>query len=140
MTVINSDIFPIHRELDVARTVLEASKLAKKIGFSASEQHSIATVVSELGKNIIRYGETGRIILSKIEQNHAVGIEVIAEDEGPGIDDIEKVMTEHYTTTQGSLGLGLKAVKRIMDELEIKNKDDKGILVTTRKWLSHGKN
>lgn len=137
--MINPEIYPIKREFDVAKAVLETKKLAKQIGFSPNIQHQIATVVSELSKNILHHATHGTITLGTVMRGVHHGMEIIAEDEGPGIADVEQALREHYST-RNSLGLGLTAAKRIMDEFSIDTAINQGTTVTTRKWLTHGKN
>ncbi len=62
------------------------------------------------------------------------GIEVVAEDHGPGIANLDLAMTDGHTTG-GGLGAGLPGTKRLMDEFEIDTKVGRGTTVTTRKWV-----
>ena len=63
-----------------------------------------------------------------------VGIELAAVDRGPGIENTELAMSEHYSSGR-SLGLGLPGVKRMMDEFEIESAPSVGTRVVGRKWL-----
>lgn len=130
----DSKTFRIETEFDVAKIVLEASKIAKEIGFNKSKQNIIATVVSELGNNIIRHAQRGNITLSMITEGLIKGVEIIAKDNGPGIEDISKALTNYYST-KNSLGLGLPAVKRLMDDLTIDSEKGKGTLIIAKKWI-----
>jgi serine/threonine-protein kinase RsbT len=47
-----------------------------------------------------------------------LGIEIIAEDQGPGIVDVDKAMEVGFSTSNG-LGAGLPGVRRLMDEFEL---------------------
>ena len=49
------------------------------------------TIVTELGSNIVKYAEKGFIRLNFIgeEQNDTVIVDVWAEDEGPGISNVD---------------------------------------------------
>ena len=128
----------IKNELDVARVVLESSQLAKKIGFTASKQHLIATIVSELGRNILHHAKQGQVILYTIKKDNNTGIEILAKDEGPGIENIANAMKDHYST-KNSLGLGLPAVKRMSDEFTLETAIGKGTSIIAIKWLHHAK-
>ena len=46
------------------------------------------------------------------------GIQVIARDEGPGIEDLELALQDGYTSG-GGLGLGLPGARRLVDEFHI---------------------
>jgi serine/threonine-protein kinase RsbT len=62
------------------------------------------------------------------------GVEIVVEDDGPGIDDVEQAMRDHFSSS-GTLGLGLPGVKRMMDEFAIESQRGRGTRVTIRKWL-----
>ena len=62
-------------------------ELAVQVGLSNTDSVIVATVVSELARNIIAYATRGEIILREIRNGHAEGLEVVF-DEGPGIVDV----------------------------------------------------
>lgn len=125
---------PVRDETGVAWSVMETRKAAKAIGFNDIFCQMIATAVSELANNIIKYAGRGEIILERIVVKNRAGMEVIARDSGPGIEDIQKAMADHYSTGD-TLGLGLPGVKRMMDEFELTSEPGKRTTVTIRKWL-----
>jgi serine/threonine-protein kinase RsbT len=61
------------------------------------------------------------------------GIEVVAEDDGPGIADIALAMTDGFTTNNG-LGGGLPGSRRLMDEFAIASTRGQGTRITARLW------
>ena len=124
---------PIIHEADVSRALLEARLFAKSMAFSEVDIQMIATAVSELAGNIIKYADRGEIIIDKIEKGYHAGIEIVASDKGPGILDIEQAVTDNYSSS-GTLGLGLPGVKRMMDEFEIQSTEGQGTTVLIRKW------
>ena len=125
--------FELCEPSDNAHVVYATRKLAAQMGFDESEQFLIATAVSELATNIIRYANRGKITLRMIQQNNRTGIEVTAEDYGPGIINIDEAMQEHFSSGNG-LGLGLPSVRRIMDEFAIESKPGQGTRIVVRKW------
>lgn len=124
---------PIIQEQDVARALLEARRFAKEIEFAEVETQMIATAVSELARNIIKYADKGEIIIDRIEKGYQIGIEIVAQDKGPGIADIKQAVADNYSSS-GTLGLGLPGVKRLMDEFEIRSTEGQGTTVQIRKW------
>jgi serine/threonine-protein kinase RsbT len=120
-------------ESDVTHALLEAHMAAKATGFSEVDMQMIATAVSELARNIIKYADRGEIIIDQIEEEYRVGIEIIARDKGPGISDIEQAVSDNYSSS-GTLGLGLPGVKRMMDQFEVQSKVGQGTTVLIRKW------
>jgi len=108
-------------------------ELASKMGFGTVEQTRIATAVSELARNIYQFAGKGMVTIFSLEGDRK-GIQIVCEDDGPGIADIELAMTDGYSTTK-SLGLGLPGAKRLMDEFLIESEPGKGTKVTITKWL-----
>lgn len=111
-----------------------AREMAKELGFGLADQTRITTAVSELSRNIYLYAGTGRVVVKALSESAKKGIQIIAEDKGPGIPDIEMAMQDGYSTNK-SLGQGLPGTRRLMDEFEIKSEVGKGTTVTIRKWL-----
>jgi serine/threonine-protein kinase RsbT len=128
VTVIRSDL-----DIVVART--RARDAAKAMGFGAIDQARIATAVSELARNIFLYAGTGEVIVRQIERNARKGIEIVCDDQGPGIPNIDLVMQDGYSTSRG-MGMGLPGAKRLMDEFQIKSQENVGTTITCRKWRS----
>ncbi|MGD8210500.1 MAG: anti-sigma regulatory factor [Desulfobacterales bacterium] len=124
----------VRNETGTARSVMEARKAAMAIGFDEIVCQMIATAVSELANNIIKYAGCGEILMDRINIGSRTGIQVIARDRGPGIEDIQQAMADHYSSGN-TLGLGLPGVKRMMDEFELTSEPDKRTTVTIRKWL-----
>ena len=124
---------PITHEADVTRALLEARMFAKSMNFSEVDTQMIATAVSELARNIIKYADKGEIIIDQIEKGSHTGIEIVARDKGPGISDIEQAVSDNYSSS-GTLGLGLPGVKRMMDEFEIQSTEGQGTTVLIRKY------
>lgn len=124
----------IKQELDIV-TVRQAGRMmARQIGFKLVDETRITTAISEVARNIVIYAESGTIYVRTISANGQNGIEVLASDEGPGIENIELALRDGYSTSQG-LGAGLPGVRRLMDEFEIKSTIGVGTQVLVRKWL-----
>ena len=118
---------------DSAQAIFAALDLATRAGFGETDRCLIATAVSELATNILRYANKGIVRLRIVQEEGRTGIEVIAEDEGPGIADIAEAMKDHVSS-RDSLGLGLPSVKRIMDEFHIDSSPGRGTRIRARKW------
>ncbi|MBI5589716.1 MAG: anti-sigma regulatory factor [Deltaproteobacteria bacterium] len=124
---------------DSQHAVIETREFAAGAGFSKTDQVMISTAAAELSTNILRYAGTGELFLRIVRNMDRVGIEILAVDKGPGINNVKKALEDCYTTTKGSLGLGLPSVRRIMDEFEIESSPEEGTRITARKWRMHGK-
>ncbi|MGH9402747.1 MAG: ATP-binding protein [Terriglobia bacterium] len=106
---------------------------AAQAGFSLTDMSLIATAISELARNILRYAKHGEIVISHDDNSGKQGIVVVARDEGPGIRSIEQALQVGFSTS-GGLGLGLPGVRRLTDEFEISSKPGRGTVVTIKKW------
>ena len=58
----------------------------------------IATAISELARNILKYAREGEIVVEGVQQNGRAGVSVIARDEGPGIADVGLAMQDGYSS------------------------------------------
>ena len=124
----------IQSETDASRAVLEATLYARQAGFEETPSRMIATSVSELVRNILKYAGVGEVRLRQVKKIGASGVEIEAIDHGPGIADCEAAMQDHFSSS-GTLGLGLPAVKRMMDEFSLVSSAGEGTRVTARKWI-----
>ncbi|NVB78229.1 MAG: anti-sigma regulatory factor [Kofleriaceae bacterium] len=123
----------IAREADIVAARQAGRQLAAQIGFSSTDQTLIATAISEVARNIVVYAQIGEIILSRTDDDGRVGIQVIAIDQGPGIDNKELAMRDGYST-KNSLGLGLPGARRLMDDFVLDSEVGRGTTVTMKKW------
>jgi serine/threonine-protein kinase RsbT len=123
----------VKRDGDIVEARQKGRELAQQIGFTGSDLTLIATAISEIARNIVVYAQAGEISLSITEKNGRPGILVVAQDEGPGIADVERAMRDGYSTGN-SLGLGLPGARRLMDDFEISSTVGRGTTVTMRKW------
>lgn len=124
----------IKGEWDIVNARHLGRNLAKELGFGHVDQARITTAISELARNIYLYAEKGVIILESVNEVVKMGLKITAQDDGPGIKEIKKVMEDGYTTS-GGLGAGLPGVKRLMDEFDIYSKEDVGTRIVAIKWL-----
>ncbi len=131
--VIKAEKIRIVRESDIQTAVFKAIAVSGDVGFKKTQQYMIATSVSELARNILRFAVQGEVLISPVEAGSKKGVRIIAKDKGPGITNIKLALTDHYSTFPGSLGVGLPGVKRMMDELEIIS--GHGTTVTAFKWI-----
>lgn len=125
---------PIQHEADIVTARQKGRELAAASGFSSSDQTIIALAISEIARNIVSYAGRGMLTMSRLDEGQRRGVQIVAQDEGPGIPDIELAMRDGYSTGR-SLGVGLPGTKRVMDEFELVSDPGKGTRVTMRKWL-----
>ena len=125
---------PIIRDADVVVARQRGRDLAARAGFSATDQTVIATAISEIARNIVKFAERGEVVVTTMSQDGSRGLRVVVRDVGPGIEDPEEAMRDGYSTYHG-LGLGLPGARRLMDRLDLESVPGEGTTVTMEKWL-----
>lgn len=124
----------ITREHHIPGARQAARQLAQASGFSEIGIGHLTTAVSELASNLYFHTSNGgSLIFTVIEAREKIGIQVVSEDNGPGIKDVSLAMQEGYST-RGSLGGGLPGVQRLMDEFEIASVVGEGTRIVATKW------
>ena len=124
----------IESDADVVTARQRARALAVGLEMPSTDQTLLATAISEVARNITAYAVRGEVLLELVSDARGrQGIRVIARDQGPGIADLERAMTDGYTTG-GGLGLGLPGARRLVDEFDIETAPGAGTTVTLVKW------
>ncbi|WP_085520462.1 anti-sigma regulatory factor [Tuberibacillus sp. Marseille-P3662] len=124
----------IKNEWDIVNARQQGRYLAKELGFGHVDQARITTTISELARNIYLYAQKGTITVAAYHEAGRTGLKMVAKDDGPGINDVKKVMQDGYTTS-GGLGAGLPGVKRLMDSFDLRSHQNEGTEVVAIKWL-----
>lgn len=132
MSAESNEVHPIRSDHDVVhvRQLVRAEAVA--VGMSLVDQTKFVTAASELARNTLEYGGGGTVSISVVRERGRRGVRLVFADEGPGIADIGKALTDHYTTGRG-LGLGLGGAKRLSSEFSIES-SPAGTRVTIARW------
>ncbi|MBF8438064.1 ATP-binding protein [Halanaerobiaceae bacterium Z-7014] len=128
--LINSKV----REGDFKRGGEVSSKLKetlKQLDLDSKTIRKASIVAYELEMNIIIHSQGGRLKV-KISPEEVL---IIAEDSGPGIEDIEKALTPGFSTAGNEIrelgfgaGMGLCNVNKFSDKMDIES-DSEGTVV-----------
>jgi len=124
----------VENEWDIVVARQEGRELARQIGFNEVEQARITTALSELARNIVLYAGNGTIKMWESRARGRKSICILAEDKGPGIQDIKMAMRDGFSTCKG-LGAGLPGVKRLVDKFFINSKPGHGCFIAIEKFL-----
>jgi RNA polymerase sigma factor (sigma-70 family) len=124
---------PVGRDADVVTARLRGREVAAPAGFSATDCTIIATAISEVARNIVKFASRGEVLIGTVRDAGGTGVSVVARDAGPGISDVARALQDGYSTYQG-LGLGLPGCRRLMDEFDIESEVGVGTTVTMTKW------
>jgi serine/threonine-protein kinase RsbT len=117
----------------VAFALREARKVTDEAGFKKTQASMVATIVSELATNILKYAGRGQLQIVAEATYGKKGVRISAIDRGPGIENLEESLRDHFSSS-GTLGLGLPGVKRMADEFNISTEVGKGTRVDVRIW------
>jgi len=108
---------------------VEIKRILKEIGIKPEVIYKVAICCYEAEMNVVMYAKRATLDFSITPEK----VIIILRDEGPGIKDIEKAMTEGYSTATDEMremgfgaGMGLPNIKKNSDELDIKTEISKG--------------
>ena len=133
MTIAVTNVMDLRNEHDIVAARTAVRKLAQELLFGLVDQTKIVTAASELARNAVVYGGGGILKWEVLADGEKKGLRLTFKDEGQGIPDINKAMTDGWTSGKG-LGLGLSGAKRLVNEFEIESNPGKGTRVTITRW------
>lgn len=133
MPVESSETMAVVRSDDVVRVRQAVRTKAVAAGFSLVDQTKIVTAASEIARNTVDYGGGGTLQIEMLREGPRRGLRLTFADHGPGIEDIERAMTDGYSSGSG-LGLGMSGAKRLCNEFQVKSTSGQGTIVTLARW------
>ncbi|GHJ30594.1 anti-sigma regulatory factor [Streptomyces hygroscopicus subsp. sporocinereus] len=104
----------VHLAAETAREVARGCELPGALPDQA------AVIASELATNLNKHASDGTLYVQPLPLGH--GVEILAADRGPGMQDPERCLADGYTTT-GTLGVGLGAVSRMATHFTLRSAD-----------------
>ena len=124
----------LHYEQDVVIARQRARQVAGLIGFDSQDQTRIATAVSEIARNAYRYAGGGKVEFRLEGESAPQVLLVRVRDAGPGIKDLDHVLSGQYRSQTG-MGIGIRGVHRLMDQVDIHTSAGAGTDVVLKKIL-----
>ncbi|MGB7924119.1 MAG: ATP-binding protein [Pyrinomonadaceae bacterium] len=142
----------ISDEAQVGAARRAAHEYASRLGFSETELAEIDIVVQEIGTNAAVYATGGGWLHYTTVLGPHPGLELFYWDTGPGIYDLDRAVRDGVSTS-GSLGAGLGAIRRLMDEFDVYStvrqtsrlslaaarRTTHGTAMLARKWVAQSK-
>ncbi len=136
----------IRRPAEVVALQARARAFAAAAGIANVGCWELAIAVSEAATNMIKYGGGG-IVTLRTSDTPRPHVALEASDRGAGIEQLEQALVDNISegsdaresTTPGrrrGLGLGLGAIYRLMDEVEITSETGQGTTLRARKWIA----
>jgi anti-sigma regulatory factor (Ser/Thr protein kinase) len=121
----------IEEETQVGEARRQASKLAQLHELDSVTIGRVAIATTELATNLLRHGGGGELLIQPVRSGDSVLIELIAIDRGKGMDNVERSISDGYSTA-GSAGTGLGAVRRLSLEFDLYSVAGEGTVVWAR--------
>jgi len=116
----------------------EVKSILKKIGFDPRLVRRVAISTYEGEMNVVMHAKRAKVRLQVTPKM----IEVVIDDEGKGIPDVEQAMQEGFTTATEEMramgfgsGMGLPNIKKNSDNLEVTSEVGKGTTLRIRFFI-----
>ena len=123
---------PIAKMQDVLIARFVARDEATKMGFSPALLTRLATVISEITRNVVQHsGCAGDIQIGRVADGDRPGLRITVSDKGKGIEHPERILEEGKL---GALGSGLAGARKLVDEFHIQSAPGTGTTVTMEIW------
>lgn len=116
----------------------EVKSILKKIGLEPKLTRRVAIATYEGEMNVVMHANHGKVMLSVTPRL----IEVVIDDEGKGIQDVDLAMQNGFTTATEEMramgfgsGMGLPNIKKNSDDLDIQSEVGKGTRLALKFYI-----
>lgn len=109
----------------------EIHALAVATGFNENKVGEVDIIVAELVSNLVKHAGGGQLFVKLVEENGLKGIEIISMDNGRGMADVSRMVTDGFST-KNTLGHGLGAIKRLSSLFQVYSQKDWGTVILVR--------
>jgi signal transduction histidine kinase/CheY-like chemotaxis protein len=125
---------PLVRPEDLVPARQRIRDVAAFLGFEGQDLTRIATAVSEIARNALKYAGGGKIELLVEGETGPQVLLVRVSDRGQGVADLPAVLSGQYRSATG-MGLGIVGARRLMDAFEIDTAPGRGTTVQMRRIM-----
>lgn len=125
---------PVTEQTQVGEARRAANRLATDHDLDETVRGRVAIVVTELGNNLWRHAQKGRLVIGCRQDDDGCQLEVIAIDSGPGMADVARCLRDGYSSG-GTPGTGLGAVQRLSTDFSVYSSPGKGTVILSRTWV-----
>ncbi len=108
-------VFDMHDVSQVGEARRASVLMAGRLDFDETACGRLALVVTELGSNLVRHAQGGRLLVGVHADVDGARVEILALDGGPGMADLEHCLRDGVTSST-TAGTGLGAVRRLADD------------------------
>lgn len=128
------EFFSVPENISFARSCVGA--FATQLNCTLEDIEEIKLVVSEAVSNCIIHGYENHpnklvAVSATLDQNSA--LEIVVEDRGRGIEDLERALEATYSSDPTRMGLGFTFMKSFMDDMEVDTTPGEGTTVKLRR-------
>src|SRR5262247_1899988 len=135
----NAIDFPAHVQLRIPVTELSqvgsarraATELGARLRLEPFQSGREALIATELATNLVKHARDGELLLRVLGDDGSEGLEFLAIDRGPGIENLAECLRDGYSSA-GSPGTGLGAIRRMADAHDIDSRVALGTVIMAR--------
>ena len=124
-------VFDMNESSQVGEARRASVLMAGRLDFDEDACGRLALVVTELGSNLVRHAEAGRLLVAVRSGADGDRMEVLSLDSGPGMADFDNSLRDGVTTST-TPGTGLGAVRRLSDDFAAFSAAPGGTVVLAR--------
>jgi len=124
---------PVSEPTQVGEARRAAARLAGEHGLDETLRGRIALVVTELGNNLARHAQGGRLLLACARDAEGCRFEVLSLDQGPGMVDVNRCLRDGFSTG-ATPGTGFGAVRRLSSDFSVHSAPGRGTVILSRVW------
>ncbi|MFH9043928.1 anti-sigma regulatory factor [Streptomyces sp. NPDC017966] len=126
---------PIRSDMDLVWVRQHVRQAAARLGFGLVDQTKLVTAASELARNTLVHGGGGLMEAAHVTAGGADGLRLAFSDTGPGIPDLDRALSDGYTSG-GGLGMGLGGARRLVHDFEVETAPGSGTTVRVTSWVA----
>jgi anti-sigma regulatory factor (Ser/Thr protein kinase) len=108
-----------------------ALMMAERLAFPPDRAERLALAVTEAASNLYKHAREGALLLRICRSEGRAGIELVTIDAGPGIAHLDVALRDG-SSTAGTLGIGLGAIRRLADFCEVYSVLGRGTTLVAR--------
>ena len=125
----------LKRENDLLLARQRSRQITQLLGYSVGDSTRITTALAEIARNALVYGGGGSVsFFIENDRDGSQALSVHVSDQGPGIENLETVMSGHYGSTTG-MGVGMTGSRALMDKFQVETPASGGTSVRMSKHL-----
>ena len=133
MAIERAGTLPLQSEHNIVASRQMVRALCQELKLTLVDQTKMITAASELSRNTLIHGGGGTMRWAFVENNGRAGLQLVFEDQGPGIADVALALTDGWTSGTG-MGLGLPGSKRLVNDFDLQSAPGAGTRVSITKW------